>query len=96
MYTISASLKGQSFDMGRMMAFSPGWLENESIWLHMSYKYYLQLIRGKLYEQFFSEMKGGGMLPFMDPDVYVSSCNYWLSSSVDASSRYGVYSSTCL
>jgi hypothetical protein len=84
MYTISASLKGQSFDMGRMMAFSPGWLENESIWLHMSYKYYLQLIRGKLYEQFFSEMKGGGMLPFMDPDVYGRSlmeCSSFLASS---------------
>ena len=36
----------------------------------MSYKYYLQLLRGKLYEQFFAEMKGGGILPFMDPDVY--------------------------
>jgi hypothetical protein len=84
MYTISASLKGQSFDMGRMMAFSPGWLENESIWLHMSYKYYLQLIRGKLYDQFFSEMKGGGMLPFMDPDVYGRSlmeCSSFLASS---------------
>ena len=84
MYTISASLKGQSFDMGRMMAFSPGWLENESIWLHMSYKYYLQLLRGKLYEEFFSEMKGGGMLPFMDADVYGRSlmeCSSFLASS---------------
>ena len=84
MYTISANLKGQSFDMGRMMAFSPGWLENQSIWLHMSYKYYLQLIRGKLYDRFFSEMKGGGMLPFMDPDVYGRSlmeCSSFLASS---------------
>jgi hypothetical protein len=45
MYFISANLKGQSFDMGRMMAFSPGWLENQSIWTHMSYKYYLQVSR---------------------------------------------------
>ena len=29
MYFLSASLKGQSYDMGRMMAFSPGWLENQ-------------------------------------------------------------------
>ena len=27
MYTISASLQGQSFDLGREMAFAPGWLE---------------------------------------------------------------------
>jgi hypothetical protein len=61
MYFVSASLKGQSYDMGRMMAFTPGWLENQSIWMHMSYKYYLELLRGKLFDQFFSEMRGGGM-----------------------------------
>jgi len=70
MYFISADLTGQSFDMGRMMAFASGWLENHSIWVHMSYKYYLELIRAGLFEEMFSEMKGGGMLPFMDPSVY--------------------------
>lgn len=84
MYFLSASLKGQSYDMGRMMAFSPGWLENQSIWLHMSYKYYLQLLRGKLYDEFFSEMKNGGILPFMDPNVYGRSlmeCSSFIASS---------------
>ena len=60
MYYVSASLEGQSYDMGRMMAFTPGWLENQSIWSHMSYKYYLELLRGKLYDTFYSEMRGGG------------------------------------
>ena len=84
MYYLSASLKGQSFDMGRQMAFSPGWLENQSIWMHMSYKYYLQLIRGKMYKQFFSEMKDGGVLPFMDPVVYgrpLMECSSFIASS---------------
>jgi len=84
MYYLSADLTGQSYDMGRMMAFAAGWLENQSIWMHMSYKYYLQLIRGKLYEQFYSEMKGGGMLPFMDPKVYGRSlmeCSSFIASS---------------
>lgn len=84
MYFLSASLKGQSYDMGRMMAFAPGWLENQSIWTHMSYKYYLQLIRGKLYEEFFEEMKNGGMMIFMDPVVYGRSlmeCSSFLASS---------------
>jgi hypothetical protein len=84
MYFLSASLQGQSFDMGRQIAFAPGWLENQSIWLHMSYKYYLQLLRGKLYDQFFAEMKGGGILPFMDPDVYGRSlmeCSSFIASS---------------
>jgi hypothetical protein len=84
MYYLSSSLTGQSYDMGRQIAFAPGWLENQSIWMHMSYKYYLQLLRGKLYDQFFSEMKGGGMLPFMDPNVYGRSlmeCSSFIASS---------------
>lgn len=35
MYFLSASLEGQTFDMGRQIAFAPGWLENQSIWMHM-------------------------------------------------------------
>jgi len=83
-FTVSASLVGQSIDMGRMMAFSPGWLENQSIWTHMSYKFYLQLLRGKLYDVFFEELVGGGMLPFQDPMVYGRSlmeCSSFVASS---------------
>jgi len=85
MYYLSASLEGQTYDMGRQIAFSPGWLENQSIWMHMSYKYYLQLIRGKQYESFFKEMKEyGGILPFMDPVVYgrpLMECSSFIASS---------------
>jgi hypothetical protein len=69
MFKISESLKRMGQDVGRMMAFSPGWLENESIWLHMSYKFYLELLRGGLYEEFFAEM-ATGLVPFMDPAIY--------------------------
>lgn len=84
MYTISASLKGQSFDMGREMAFAPGWLENQSVWLHMSYKFYLEMLRHGLFDQFFEEMVSGGMLPFMDSNVYGRSlmeCSSFIASS---------------
>lgn len=84
MYTISASLKGQSFDMGREMAFAAGWLENQSVWLHMSYKYYLELLRQELFDEFFDEMTSGGMLPFMDEKVYGRSlmeCSSFIASS---------------
>lgn len=85
MYFLSSSLTGQSYDMGRQIAFAPGWLENQSIWLHMSYKYYLQLIRGKMYEEFFTEMKDyGGILPFMDPETYgrsLTECSSFIASS---------------
>jgi hypothetical protein len=91
MYYVSASLKGQSYDMGRMMAFTPGWLENQSIWSHMSYKYYLELIRGKLYDEFYTEMRSGGMLPFMDPVKYGRSlmeCSSFLASSAFSDPSY--------
>merc|ERR1712183_187239 len=58
--------------------------ENESIWMHMSYKYYLQLLRGKLYDQFFSEYHNGGILPFMDFDTYgrpLTECSSFIASS---------------
>lgn len=69
MYTVSASLKTMGPEVGRMVAFSPGWLENESVWLHMSYKFYLELLRGGLYEEFYHEIKTG-LVPFMDVDIY--------------------------
>lgn len=83
MYTLSASLVGQSFDMGRMMAFSPGWLENQSVWLHMSYKYYLELLRKGMYNEFFTEMRTG-MMPYIDGDRYgrpVLECSSFIASS---------------
>jgi hypothetical protein len=52
-----------------MKAFSPGWLENQSVWLHMSYKFYLELLRGGLFEEFWAEVSTG-LVPFMDPTVY--------------------------
>jgi hypothetical protein len=70
--------------MGRQIAFAPGWLENQSIWMHMSYKYYLQLLRGKLYKQFFSEYKEGGILPFMNATTYgrpLTECSSFIASS---------------
>lgn len=85
MYTISAPLNGQSIDMGREMAFAPGWLENQSVWVHMSYKFYLELLRHELYDEFFDEMSSGGMLPFMDPLTYGRSlmeCSSFIVSSV--------------
>lgn len=69
MYTLSESLAAMSPEIGRMKAFSPGWLENQSVWLHMSYKFYLELLRGELYEEFYAEILTG-LVPFMDPKVY--------------------------
>ena len=66
-----------------MMAFTPGWLENESIWLHRSFKYYLELLRAGLYEDFWTAMATGA--PYnMDVETYGRSpleCGSFIVSS---------------
>ncbi|RSK29399.1 cellobiose phosphorylase [Bacillus sp. HMF5848] len=69
MYKTSVSLESQSFEIGRIKAFTPGWLERESVFLHMSYKYLLSLLKSGLHDEFFHEMKTS-LVPFIDPDMY--------------------------
>ncbi len=69
MYKVNESLAEVSFEAGRATAFTPGWLENESVWLHMEYKYLLELLKSGLYEQF-AEAFRDAAVPFLDPDRY--------------------------
>lgn len=69
MYRVNASLQQASYELGRCRAFTPGWLENASIWLHMEYKYLLELLRSGLYEEFFRDFRDAAV-PFLDPAVY--------------------------
>ena len=69
MYKVNAPLGGESIEIGRARAFTPGWLENESIWLHMEYKYLLEMLRSGLYEEFYEDFKNV-LVPFMKPAVY--------------------------
>ncbi|MDR1692240.1 MAG: cellobiose phosphorylase [Oscillospiraceae bacterium] len=69
MYKTSVSLEGETYDIGRVRAFTPGWLERESVFLHMSLKYLLELLRAGLYDEFYEDIKTG-LPPFLDPAVY--------------------------
>jgi hypothetical protein len=69
MYKVNASLVDQPHDIGRARAFVPGWLENESIWLHMEYKYLLEVLRAGLYREFFEDFQTT-LVPFLDPQTY--------------------------
>ncbi|MNP08646.1 hypothetical protein D3C76_1007230 [compost metagenome] len=69
MYQTSVNLDSESHEIGRMRAFTPGWLERESNFLHMSYKYLLELLKSGLYKQYFEELKTS-LVPFLDPAVY--------------------------
>lgn len=69
MYKLNAPLKDCTIEIGRARAFTPGWLENESIWLHMEYKYMLELIRNGLYDEFYSDFRNV-IVAFLKPEVY--------------------------
>lgn len=69
MYKVNESLDGQPFELGRSRAFTPGWLENESIFMHMEFKYLLECLRNGLYDEFFADLQRT-LPPFMDAAVY--------------------------
>jgi hypothetical protein len=69
MYKTSVPIEHISMENGRIRAFTAGWLERESIFLHMEYKYLLSLLRAGLYEQFYEDIKTA-MVAFRDPKEY--------------------------
>ncbi|MBN2831333.1 MAG: cellobiose phosphorylase, partial [Candidatus Omnitrophica bacterium] len=69
MYKITAALKTMPEEIGRCRIFPPGWLENESVWLHMEYKYMLELLKTGLHEEFYENFKRV-LIPFQDPKQY--------------------------
>jgi hypothetical protein len=69
MYKVNAPLKDMPDEIGRSTIFTPGWLENESIWLHMEYKYLLEVLRKGLYAEFFSDLRNC-LVAFQDPVRY--------------------------
>ncbi len=69
MYKVNASLAEASYELGRAKAFTPGWLENESIWLHMEYKYLLELLKSGMYSEFAEDFHKAA-IPFLDAQVY--------------------------
>ncbi|MFC1922576.1 cellobiose phosphorylase [Chloroflexota bacterium] len=92
MFRVCTSLAGETHEIGRARAFTPGWLENESIWTHMSYKYLLALLEAEIYEEFFTHFQKA--LPVnMDPQVYgrsiLENCSFIVSSAHPDKSLHG-------
>ncbi len=69
MYKTSGSLEEQTYEIGRARAFTPGWLERESIFMHMEFKYLLSVLKSGLYEEFYEDLNSA-LPPFMDAEVY--------------------------
>jgi hypothetical protein len=69
MYKVTANLSSMPEEIGRCRVFPPGWLENQSIWLHMEYKYLLEILKSGLYEEFYADFKNV-LVPFQRPQRY--------------------------
>ncbi|WP_445369213.1 hypothetical protein ACH5Y9_08070 [Methylomonas sp. BW4-1] len=69
MYRVNEPLGDKALDLGRIGVFNYGWLENGSIFLHMHYKFVLEMVRAGLVEEFYAHIETL-LLPFHDPDTY--------------------------
>lgn len=69
MYKTSENLTNESHQIGRAQAFTRGWLERESIFMHMEFKYLLSILKKGLYKEFYQDFFTA--IPcFMDEAVY--------------------------
>ncbi len=69
MYLTSVKLDDMSMEYGRIRAFTPGWLERESVFLHMAYKYLLAMLKSNQPAAFWQAAETG-LIPFLNPDIY--------------------------
>ncbi len=69
MYRTSESLENLSMEHGRIRAFTPGWLERESVFLHMEYKYFYGLLKAGQFARFYGCVRDA-LVPFLKPEVY--------------------------
>lgn len=68
-YKTCAPIENAPFEIGRVHAFTKGWLERECNFLHMDYKYILGLLEAGYYKDFYDEIKTNWVIA-MDPFVY--------------------------
>lgn len=69
MYKVCASLEKAPTEIGRIKGWGRGWIENESVYTHMEFKYLLEILRSGLYEQFFDDIRTC-LIPFLNPKIY--------------------------
>jgi hypothetical protein len=92
MYKVNGPLKDMPEEIGRARVFTPGWLENESIWTHMEYKYLLEILKKGLYDEFYTDFKNV-IIAFHDPARYgrsiLENSSFLVSSVFPQASLHG-------
>jgi hypothetical protein len=83
MYKVCDSLQEETHELGRIISYPRGWIENESIYTHMEFKWLLEILRSGQADLFYREMKNL-LPPFMSPDAYgrstAENCSFIVSS----------------
>ncbi len=69
MYRVNEPLGENALELGRIGVFNYGWLENGSIFLHMHYKFVLEMVRAGLIEEFYGQIEQL-LVAFRDPMEY--------------------------
>jgi len=90
MYRLNEPLGDDALNLGRIGVFNDGWLENGSIFLHMHYKFVLEMLRSGLIEAFYEEYQQL-LVAFHDPARYkrnpVENSSFLVSSGFDIDPR---------
>lgn len=85
MYKTSESMEKEGYEIGRIRAFTPGWLERESIFMHMTYKYILGLAKAQRWDLFYEELPTN-MICYLSKEVYgrpITENSSFIASSVN-------------
>jgi hypothetical protein len=69
MYRVNAPLGEDALELGRIGIFNYGWLENGSVFLHMHYKFVLEMVRRGLIGEFYAHLDRL-LVPFRAPEEY--------------------------
>jgi len=92
MYRLNANLEKEPLTIGRSRIFPRGWLENESIWLHMEYKYLLATLKAGLYKEFYNDFYNCAVC-FLKPEIYgrnpVENSSFIVSSANEDKNLWG-------
>jgi hypothetical protein len=90
MYRLNAPLGDKALELGRIGVFNYGWLENGSIFLHMHYKFVLEMVRAGLTDEFYDQIERL-LVAFRDPAEYgrnpVENSSFLVSSGFDVDPR---------
>ena len=92
MYKVNTDLSSETEEIGRTRIFPAGWLENQSVWLHMEYKFILELLRNGLHAEFYDNFKNVA-IPFLKPETYgrniLENSSFIVSSAHEDESLHG-------